>query len=144
MTENGGKNLRLGKAMDPRSNQRRVLVVDDDPVIRDELAVYLGIKGYQVSEANDGAEALAKFQSEPTDAVITDIKMPWSTGDTLVRQLRGLGWDGPIIVITGLYAEANMKERPVPGADATITKPLSLGELVHLLDTLLHRQGEPT
>ena len=119
-----------------RRMAKKILIVDDEEEIRAELAGYLRDKGYEVEEAADGLEALNKFKAAPADAVITDIKMPRSTGEELTRRLRTVDPDLPIIILTGHYTNADMESAREAGATTVLKKPTRLSELRRLLERL--------
>ena len=81
---------------------RKILVVDDEPEIRAELTEYLVGKGYEVTEAGDGLEAIEKFRADNFVAVITDMDMPRCPGNDLIGRLRQMNANVPIIVLTGI------------------------------------------
>lgn len=120
----------------------RILIVDDEPDIRAELAEYFAYRGYQVTEAENGPEALAKFRAEPCDAVISDIKMSRGTGTELVMRLRAVDPSVPVILITGHYSASDLEEGLEAGATTILKKPIELGELDALVAKLLQRVRE--
>src|SRR5258708_13870497 len=83
------------------STPARVLVVDDDPQERHDLAKILVNLGYVPEMAQDGEEALQKIGSAPVDAIVTDLMMPRMDGDTLLRTLLSRGSLTPAVVLTG-------------------------------------------
>ncbi len=115
---------------------KKILIVDDEEEIRAELAGYLLNKGYEVEEAADGLEALAKFEAAPADVVITDMKMPRCPGDELTRRLHVIDPELPVIIITGHYANADVESARKAGATAVLKKPVPLSELSQLLKRL--------
>jgi len=86
--------------MPARSVRALVLVVDDEPLIRDLLAEWLVEEGYRVHCAADGQEALDLVEAEIPDVIVTDIKMPRVHGLQLVERLRNAGHATPIVVIS--------------------------------------------
>ncbi len=120
----------------------RILIVDDEPEIREELAEYLTGKGCRVMVAGDGPEGLAKFRAEPCDLVITDMKMPGMAGDEVIRHLRQITPGLPIIVLTGHYSTKDAEGAKQAGAAAVFNKPVKLRALYELLKTLLADVGD--
>ncbi len=118
-----------------------ILVVDDEPEIRAELAEYLGDKGYRVVEAGDGIEGAERFQAEPFAAVITDMRMPRGTGAELIRRVREADPDIPVLVLMGHYSDQETEQARQAGADAVFNKPVRLRDLNQALESLL-RRGE--
>ncbi len=115
----------------------RILIVDDEPEIREELAEYLTGKGYRVIVAGDGPEGLAKFRAEPCDLAITDMKMPGMAGDEVIRHLRGIAPELPVVVLTGHYSAKDVEDAKLAGAAAVLNKPIKLRNLHEALKTLL-------
>ena len=120
----------------------RILIVDDEPEIREEMAEYLAGKGYRVIVAGDGPEGLAKFRAEPCDLVITDMKMPGMAGDEVVRRLREIAPGLPVVVLTGHYTTQDLEDARRAGAGAVLHKPIRLRELHETLKTLLAGGGD--
>jgi DNA-binding response OmpR family regulator len=104
-----------------------ILVVDDDPDIRDLVALVLADEGYQVLTAANGAEALTEIEHEPPAAMLLDIQMPIMDGWAVVRSMHERGCRVPTIVMTAATAaEERCREL---GADACLPKPFSLDDL---------------
>src|SRR5205085_1928785 len=85
----------------PRAARHRILVVDDEASIRELLSKTLALAEYQVETAADGSTALARLREMAYDLVIADLKMPGMDGLMLIRQIKRLQPDLPIIIITG-------------------------------------------
>jgi two-component system response regulator HydG len=108
----------------------RVLVVDDDPGVRYTLREILASEGLAVSEAADGAEALARFQAEPAPLVVTDLRMPGMDGMELLRRLAALSPSPRVIVITAHGSERQAVEAMKAGAYDYFRKPFENDELL--------------
>jgi len=119
---------------------RKILVVDDESDIRDELAEYLAHKGYRVVRAEDGSRAWTEFEARRADLILTDLRMPRMDGYELIRRVRSRDPDVPIIAITGQYSSGDLQSAIAAGATSTAKKPLSLRELGEQIRRLL----EPT
>ena len=117
----------------------RVLVVDDDKAVRESLRRSLEYNGYDVSLAEDGAEALAGIGSAQPDVVIMDVMMPRLDGLEATRAMRTAGHDVPILVLTARDAVGDRVEGLDAGADDYLTKPFALAELLARLRALLRR-----
>jgi len=117
----------------------RVLVVDDDQAVRDSLRRSLEFNGYDVSQAADGAEALAGIAINAPDVVVMDVMMPRLDGLETSKALRKAGNDVPIIVLTARDAVGDRVEGLDAGADDYLTKPFALQELLARLRALLRR-----
>jgi DNA-binding response OmpR family regulator len=127
--------------------QHSILVVDDEPTIREVVRRYLERDGYKVSEAADGKTALEILQNEPPDLLILDIMLPGIDGLTITRHLResdgttGLVTDRevPIIILTARTGERDRIQGLELGADDYVTKPFSPQELVARVRAVLRR-----
>jgi len=114
---------------DPR--REVILVVDDDPDLRDVIRRALGQAGYVVEAAQDGAAGLARLKQGGVDLVLLDRVLPDMDGLTWCREVRAEEGESylPIIMLTGLAGEADRHEGFAAGADDYISKPFSLEEL---------------
>ena len=106
------------------SSNRRVLVVDDDPLIRDLLVTYLGEAGFMVTEAADGLEALDAVRDHEYPVIITDLLMPVIDGFELIERLGHMGVRSKIIVLTGYGSQEAVKVLMEKGAFHFLRKPL--------------------
>jgi two-component system, NtrC family, response regulator PilR len=107
----------------------RLLVVDDEPSMREFLEILLSQEGYQVTTAESGEEAFKIFERLEPDLILTDIKMPGMSGLDLIREIRTLDSAVPVIAITA-YASANDALRAVrEGAYDYLSKPFQIEDL---------------
>jgi two-component system response regulator MprA len=120
----------------------RVLVVDDDPAVRSAVARALRVD-YDVDEAADGAEALARHASTPADAIVLDLLMPQLGGLDVCRSLRTRGDTVPVLVVTARDAVSDRVEGLDAGADDYLVKPFAIEELRARVRALLRRTGHP-
>ena len=119
----------------------RVLVVDDDPGVRDSLRRSLTFNGYQVDVAPDGEEALRAISDSAPDAVVLDIMMPRLDGLATCRALRAAGNDLPILMLTARDEVSDRVSGLDAGADDYLPKPFALEELLARLRALLRRSA---
>jgi two-component system response regulator MprA len=119
--------------------QQRILVVDDDQAVRESLRRSLEFNGYDVTLAQDGAEALAAIGRSAPDALVVDVMMPRLDGLETTRALRAAGNDLPILVLTARDSVGDRVEGLDAGADDYLTKPFALEELLARLRALLRR-----
>ncbi len=119
----------------------RVLVVDDDPTVREVVLSYLRAEHYEVAEAADGESALAMVDRERPDLVVLDVMLPGVDGLEVCRRIRA-GGDLPVIMLTALGTEADRVVGLELGADDYLTKPFSPRELVLRVGSVLRRAGE--
>jgi PAS domain S-box-containing protein len=121
----------------PARRMLRVLVVDDEPMMREVVSRFLALDEHVAEVAGSGREALAKLQSEPPfDLVITDRAMPEMGGDELAAMIKVLAPSMPVLMLTG-FADlmGGVDERPV-GVDLVIGKPTTLARLRVAVATL--------
>jgi two-component system, OmpR family, response regulator MprA len=118
----------------------RVLVVDDDPAVRSAVARALRMD-YDVDEAADGAEALARHGTTPADAIVLDLLMPELGGLDVCRALRVRGDPVPVLVVTARDAVDDRVEGLDAGADDYLVKPFAVEELRARVRALLRRSG---
>jgi PAS domain S-box-containing protein len=112
----------------------RVLVIDDEQLVRAQLRRSLEPRGYQVEEAPDGLSGVAANAARPADVLIVDMTMPDIDGVEVVRRVRAAGSSAAIVLSSGYQASA-AAERLDPGAYQTfLPKPYSLKELVHAIE----------
>jgi DNA-binding response OmpR family regulator len=119
----------------------RVLVVDDDPTVREVVLSYLRAEAYDVAEAADGETALSMVAHERPDLVVLDVMLPGVDGLEVCRRIRASG-DLPVILLTALGGEADRVVGLELGADDYLTKPFSPRELVLRVNSVLRRAGE--
>lgn len=116
----------------------KILVVEDDPTVRDTLALNLRAEGYEVGTAADGDEGLAACRDSQLDLVVLDVMLPKLDGLTLLRLLRRDS-DVPVILLTARGLEADKIVGLESGADDYIVKPFSLGEFLARVRAALRR-----
>ncbi len=119
-----------------------VLVVDDEPAVRDSLARSLRFEGYEVSLAGDGEQALAATAARPPDVIVLDVLMPHLDGLQTCRRLRAQGDRTPVLMLTARDGVADRVVGLDAGADDYLVKPFALEELLARLRALL-RRGSP-
>jgi len=119
----------------------RILVVDDDPGVRDSLRRSLIFNGYEIELADDGQRALNSIALRRPDAVVLDVMMPGLDGLETCRRLRAAGEDLPVLMLTAREALADRVEGLDAGADDYLVKPFALEELLARLRALLRRSS---
>jgi DNA-binding response OmpR family regulator len=119
----------------------RVLVVDDEPMVREVLARYLEQEGFAVSIAEDGEEALTAFRTERPDLVLLDLMLPRIDGLEVFRRMRE-GSTTPVIMLTARGEETDRVVGLELGADDYVTKPFSPREVVARVRAVLRRTAE--
>jgi two-component system response regulator MprA len=117
----------------------RILVVDDEPGVRDAVERALELDGYDVALAANGGEALRAIDGEPPDAIVLDVLMPVLDGLQLCRRLRADGDRTPILMLTARDALGDRVSGLDAGADDYLVKPFALEELLARVRALLRR-----
>jgi DNA-binding response OmpR family regulator len=120
----------------------RILVVDDDPTIRDVLSRYLAHAGFAVHTAEDGLQALASMAENSPDLVVLDVMLPGLDGIEVCRRLRA-STPVPVVMLTALGEEDDRVVGLEVGADDYLTKPFSPRELVARIQAVLRRSQLP-
>jgi two-component system, OmpR family, response regulator MprA len=119
---------------------RRILVVDDEPAVREAVGRALELDGYDVGLAVDGEEALGLLREEPSpDAVVLDVLMPRIDGIQLCRRMRGGGDRTPVLMLTARDSVGDRVTGLDAGADDYLVKPFALDELLARVRALLRR-----
>jgi len=115
-----------------------VLVVDDEPIVRDVVVRYLEQAGFDTHEAEDGIAARALLEQKMPDAIVLDLMMPGMDGLDLCRWIRARS-DVPVIMVTALGEEADRIVGLELGADDYVTKPFSPRELATRVKAVVRR-----
>jgi two-component system phosphate regulon response regulator OmpR len=119
----------------------KIMVVDDDPRLRDLLRRYLTENGFNVVVADNGAMMNKLWQRERYDALILDLMMPGEDGLTILRRLRGINDPTPIIMLTAKGEDVDRIVGLEMGADDYLSKPFNPRELLARLNAVLRRRG---
>jgi CheY-like chemotaxis protein len=120
-------------------NAKNILLVDDEAIFRRIYSDILTMKGYNVTECEDGCEALKAFQETPKrfDLIMTDYVMPELNGLRLAEQIRKVDKRIPIILCTGHVGSLGKDIQDIESVDAVLTKPLTLAEFERCIDHFL-------
>ena len=118
---------------------RRLLVVDDEPALRESLVLALRTEGFDVTSASDGVAALSAVAGSEPDAIVLDVLMPGASGLEVTRRLRADGRRVPILLLTARDAVGDRVDGLDAGADDYLTKPFALEELLARIRALLRR-----
>ena len=123
------------------ADRPRVLVVDDDPMIRELNRLNLEHHGYDVDEAENGAVAVEKARARCPDVILLDVQMPemdgWATLDKL-RSIEALA-DIPVVMLTAMGSEANEEKARSLGVTSFVGKPVPVDDLARVLARVLAR-----
>src|SRR5215213_11387202 len=122
------------------SGDAHLLVVDDEPAVRESLRRALELEGYRVQLAEDGADAVAQLAaSEQPDAVVLDLLMPGMDGLDVCRHVRRTGSTLPVLMLTARDGVGDRVAGLDAGADDYVVKPFALEELLARVRALLRR-----
>lgn len=118
-----------------------VLIVEDDPHIRDLIILHLGLEGLQSTAIGDGREALERVSTSPFDLIVLDLMLPGVDGISICRALRrsGPNQDVPVLMLTARREESDKVLGLESGADDYLAKPFGVRELVARVRALLRR-----
>jgi response regulator RpfG family c-di-GMP phosphodiesterase len=129
------------KSVEPAAIERpRVLVVDDEKFIRDILADFLGMEGYAVRTAEDGAAALTELRAASYDIVISDLKMPRMGGIELLAQITTTAPNALTVIMTGFGTVETAIDAMKRGAYDYILKPFKVEEVIHVVARGIEKQ----
>ncbi len=117
-----------------------ILLVEDEPSMREGLTHNLEFEGYEVRTAADGPSGLEAARADDVDLAIFDVMMPGIDGFELLDRLRSNGFDKPVLMLTAKSMEQDKLQGFRLGADDYVTKPFSVLELIARVKALLRRQ----
>ena len=120
---------------------KKILFLEDEPVIREVLAEYMRASDYDVIEAEDGEQALWLLQKNPCDMAILDILVPGISGLEVLREIRKQGSRLPVIMLTALGDDQTQIEAFDAFADDFVVKPVSPVILLRRMETIFRRAG---
>ena len=116
----------------------RILVVEDEPQLRDLLRLYLEREGHRVTDAGDGVAALAAYDADGADLVILDLMLPGMSGEAVLEALRDAG-DVPVLITSAKRSDAERIAGLRAGADDYLAKPFNPHELTARVAAVLRR-----
>ncbi|GGF47471.1 DNA-binding response regulator [Microbacterium sorbitolivorans] len=117
----------------------RILVVDDEPNIRDLLSQSLRFAGFQVRTVINGAQTISAVLEEEPDLIVLDVMLPDMNGFSVTKRLRDAGYTAPIIFLTAKDETEDKIKGLNVGGDDYVTKPFSLDEIVARIQAVLRR-----
>jgi CheY-like chemotaxis protein len=114
-----------------------VLVVDDEPLVRDLLVQFLSLRGYRAFGVKDGPEALSMVEQGPPDLILLDLIMPGMSGVEVIKALKGKDYPGAVIILTGTHNEEVLEEAWALRPQEVISKPIDLERLLTAIQLVL-------
>ncbi len=119
----------------------KILIIDDDPSIRNMLAIVLKKSGYEVTLTDSGRSALDRLKKETFELIISDIKMPDINGIDLLKKIKSINQEIPVIMITAFASANDAVDAMKLGAEDYITKPFNLDELKIIIDRAIYKRN---
>ena len=127
-----------------KTNNRRILLVEDDPNFGSILKEYLMINGYEVTLAKNGIEGFEKFKKEDYDLCLLDVMMPYKDGFTLAKEIREKNETVPLIFLTAKTMKEDVLKGFKIGADDYLAKPFDSEVLLAKIKSILGRRVAPS
>ena len=121
--------------------KRRILVVDDEPLVCETVTLLLQFDGHQVETASSGQEALALFKPGKFDLIFTDFFMPTMTGGDLAVAIKTRAPSQPVVLLTAYSERFRSPNYPLSGVDFIVDKPLPVGALREAIDKFAPAQN---
>lgn len=120
----------------------KVLVVDDEPNIRDLLSTSLRFAGFSVHAVSNGVDAISAAEKGNPDIILLDVQLPGLDGFSITKKIRSMGMDIPILFLTAKDQTENKVLGLTVGGDDYMTKPFSLDEIVARINAILRRSRQ--
>lgn len=117
----------------------KVLIVDDEPNIRDLLSTSLRFAGFSVHSVGNGADAVSAAEKGQPDIILLDVMLPDMNGFSVTKKIRSMGIDAPVLFLTARDETADKVTGLTVGGDDYMTKPFSLDEIVARINAILRR-----
>jgi DNA-binding NtrC family response regulator len=132
-----GSNLEASHKMTTGVLPRRILIVDDEPLIRWCIAETLGTAGYGITEAQDAASTLRALTNMPEpDVILLDLRLPDSSDLSLLKRIRIIAPAAAVIIMTAFGTPETTAEALKLGARGVLTKPFDMRDLEHVVGSL--------
>jgi CheY-like chemotaxis protein len=121
--------------------KKTVLVIEDDPDMRELIGLVLANSGYRLISAVDGVEAVETCLRDRPDLLLMDLNMPRMNGIDAIRTLRQKGYDRPIVVLTASESEQARQDAKCAGCDDFIVKSLDMRDVERIINRHLSEAG---
>ena len=113
----------------PGKLNKRILVVEDEPLVREVISVYLSTDNHEVTTAVNGVDGLEKYRNGVFDLVLTDRAMPQMNGDQLASEIKKIHPDKKVILLTGFGDIMLGSGEELEGVDMVLSKPFTMSQL---------------
>lgn len=120
-----------------------ILLIDDDPHVRSGFTRALRQAGHEVHASDSGAQALQLLQDTPIDLVLSDVLMEGMSGLELLRRVRAIAPELPVVLLTGRPSEDERDAAHALGAQALLAKPIRIAELLEAIARAISQRGPP-
>ncbi|MEI8108355.1 MAG: response regulator, partial [Verrucomicrobiota bacterium] len=127
----------------PNMPQLRILIIDDDDLVREVLGVYLAIDHHQITAASSGQDGLTKFFAGEFDVVMTDRAMDGLSGDDVATAIKKSHPHQPIILLTGFGELMKINDNLPPYFDMIVSKPFNLNKLREAIAAVTSQKSPP-
>jgi len=117
-----------------------ILIIDDEPPVRDVLRLMLSENGYRVYEAESGKKGIELFRLHNPDIVLTDVHMPDGSGLEVTKSIKTMWHDADVVIMTGFGSEEVVIEALRSGASNYIKKPIEVKELLNILESIIFKR----
>ncbi len=117
----------------PPAQSANILIVDDEPTIRDVIAKFLSFRGHHVIVASSGADGIARFKETAFDLVVTDLGMPGMSGWDVAREIKKLKPKALVVLMTGWSADLDSRKVKESGVDRVVHKPFQVDDVLELV-----------
>ncbi|MBI3914532.1 MAG: response regulator [Chloroflexi bacterium] len=121
------------KATLPPTQAANILIIDDEPTIRDVVAKFLAFRGHRVIVAGGGAEGVARFKENAFDLVVTDLGMPGMSGWDVAREIKKVKPKVLVVLMTGWSADLDSRKVKESGVDRVVHKPFQVDDVLDLI-----------
>ena len=122
------------KAIPSAGSGHRILIVDDNVSLTRTMSLVLGRKGYAVTTAKDGPQAISRVKEIPFDMIFMDIKMPHMDGVETYRRIKKIGTEAVVMMMTAYAVEDLVQEALQEGAYGIVYKPLDIERMVDVIE----------
>lgn len=132
------KNICQSDVIPRQIRRKRVMIVDDNHILRNMLEDIMIMFGYEAVTCSNGIEALEQIEKKTFDIVITDLEMPYMDGLKLSREVKARSKDIPVVLLTGASLNENSQELYAASIDHILYKPVGLNEIQNTLHFFLY------